>query len=344
MKKPAALFCAVVLTALLLVVPVQATLTTEEETSEQPYYYGYGGSSQDVREVPPGLTEADIYTGPVDNFTGVPVGAAEGDLGGDRTAINDYTGYNRERHMFFTMKSSQEVLCSVADGMTTTDPVVLLIPDGIRCSLYRNGKQVSDDFTNIKEPGFYVLSEEGLSKTELMRFTIVNSITGKLETFEVPEGFQIDSVMCNGNPVVNQYSRVSLTQEGKYVIAYSCPITETKYNFTAEIDHTPPTLALPGVDREKWQAKGPVDISDLEKGAQIGIWLGGQEMPYKKVLTQRGSYHIILEDEAGNQTEYYFIIRFYFNSSGVIFVAAILALGAGVGIYVLYSRRHLRVR
>lgn len=342
MKKPAALFCAVVLMALLLVVPAQATLTTEEETFvQQPYYSNR--ASQDVQEVPPGLTEADIYTGPVDNFTGVPVGAAEGDLGGDRISINDYTGYNRERHMFFTMKSSQEILCSVADGMTTTDPVVLLIPDGVLCALYRDGKQVAGDFTDISEPGFYVLTEEGLSKTELMRFTIVKPITGKLETFEVPEGFQITSVMCSGNPVEYQYSRVSLEREGKYVISYSCPITETKYNFTAEIDHTPPTLALPGVD-ENWQARGPVDISDLEKDAKIGIWLNGHEMSYTSVLRQRGNYQIILEDEAGNRTEYHFIIRFYFNSSGVIFVAAILAIGAGVGIYVLYSRRHLRVR
>lgn len=341
MKKPAALFCAVLLT-FLLVVPAQATLTTEEGMPAQASQFG--GAYQDVQEVPPGLTEADIYTGPVDNFTGVPVGAAEGDLGGDRISINDYTGYNRERHMFFTMKSSQEILCSVADGMTTTDPVVLLVPDGMVCGLYCNGVQVSANLTDISEPGFYVLTEEGFSKTELMRFTIVKPVTGKLERFEVPEGFQITSAMCDGNPVEHHYSYVSLEQEGKYVISYSCPITETKYNFTAEIDHTPPALALPGVDREKWQAKGPVDISDLEENARIGIWLNGHEMSYTSVLRQRGSYQIILEDEAGNRTEYQFIIRFYFNSSGVIFVAVVLAISAGVGIYVLHSRRHLRVR
>ena len=362
MKRSAAILCAAVLTATLLILPAQASMTTDPTTpatgnsytgnaytgnvrtgSDIPQLPTYYGSYEDITTPPPGMNAADIYTGPVDSFTGNPVGAAEGELGGDRVSVNDYTGYNRERHMFFAPKCSQELLSSVADDMIVTDPVTLLVPEGVTVLLYRDGNQVSEDLTNITAPGSYVLMENNAASTELMRFTIVQPVTGKLHTFEVPEGFSITSAKCEGNPVKYGKRTVSMEQEGLYIVEYSCPVTETRYSFTVGIDHTPPTLALPGVD-EKGQAHGPVDISDLEEGAKIGVWLNQNEITPPKVLTQRGGYHIILADEAGNRSEYQFYIRFYFRSGEMFLILAILAVVVGAGAYMIITRRRLRVR
>ena len=355
MRKVSALFCTTVLLALLLIVPAQATLTTEQGAGEidrftapQDEWTAAQNSLPSVQNelqgIPPGLTEADMYTGPIDSFTGAPLGAAEGDIGGDKIVINSTTGYDRTRHMFVMLRGSQEILSNVADGMTVSEPVSLIIPESMLCRLYRNGQPVDDvDPLNIDRVGAYSLSEAGGEQVEIMRFTIVNRVTGQLSRFTVPEGFRITGAMYNDATSTYETSYVPLEQEGKYAIEYCCPVTETRYSFSAEVDHTPPTLALPGVDEEGY-AKGPVDISDLESGAAIGIWLNEQEIEYSDVLTQSGSYRIVLEDEAGNTNYYQFVIRVYFNMSGIIFLVAVLATAAGVGIYMLYSRRHLRVR
>ena len=341
MKKPTALFCAALLLLLLFLVPAQATLTTEQGATE---VERFAPAQNELQEVPPGLTPEDMYTGPVDSFTGAPLGAAEGDIGGNVILINSMTGYDRERHMFVTLQGSRQIYSNVADGMTVTDPVSLILPEGMLCTLYKNGQPAGEvDPLNINEVGAYVLTEAGGDKMEIMRFTIVNRVTGQLARFEVPDGFEITAALLGGNGVDYKSSYVSMEQEGQYVVEYRCPVTETRYSFSATVDHTAPTLALPGVDEDGY-AKGPVDISDLEQGAKIGIWLNEQEISYVSVLTQSGSYRIILEDEAGNTNSYQFVIRVYFNVSGIIFLVVVLAAAVGVGGYVLYSRRHLRVR
>ena len=316
MRKLIAMLCAVLMTALLV-----STVWAEPELNFN-------------------------YSGPLDNFTGVPEGNETAQVGGDRIRISTGVCYDRNVRAFAHTSGSGDVISNVASGTITTDTVTLNIPDGMTCILYRDGEAVQDEaLPEVKKPGSYVLMQGMNSENdvEIMRFTIVKPVTGKLETFQVPTGFTITSATFNGGVLAHSAYSVSLAEEGEYQINYRCPAAETSYSFNVTTDHTAPTLLLAEV-QEDGRAKGPVSIADLEPGATVGIWLNGKQMPYAETLTGSGAYRIVVADEAGNMNTYQFVIQVYFNVSSIIFFFIFLALAAGVGIYVLYTRRHLRVR
>ena len=337
MKKVTAIICIVMLTALLTVQCAVADPVAEEGPTQIPNF----PQVPDVgREVP----AEEYYSGPIDNFTGAPYGSTEEEIGGSRVYINSTTAYDRERHLYLMLNATTEVFSTAPDGIITTEPVSLVTDQSTMCALYRNGEPASDvDPLDIREPGAYVLQDLANDGREIMRFTIVGDVTGQPEKFEVPQGFAIGQVMYEGVAMDFKPTSVSMAQEGEYAISYYCPVTEMNFSFRTTVDHTPPQLQLLAVNEEGF-AKGPVDISDLEPGAKIGIRRNGAEVSYAQTLTQRGEYVIVVEDEAGNLNTYQFAIRAYFNVNSIIFLVVILLLAAGVGGYVLYSRRHVRVR
>jgi hypothetical protein len=125
-------------------------------------------------------------------------------------------------------------------------------------------------------------------------------------------------------------------------VQYECARNGLSYNLQTIIDHTPPTLALENV--VNGLARGPVDISDLEEGCKIGITLNGGKMSYREELTLSGDYKIILQDEAGNLTDYEFSILVYFDLSSWIFFAMVMLAVVGTGVYLYLERKRMRVR
>ena len=114
------------------------------------------------------------------------------------------------------------------------------------------------------------------------------------------------------------------------------------YTLQTVIDHTPPTQALE--NEVNGLARGPVDISDLEEGCRIGITLNGGKMNYRKELTLSGDYEIVLQDPAGNLTNYEFSILVYFDSNSGIFFALVVLVLVGTGIYLYRERKRVLVR
>ena len=291
------------------------------------------------------LAEIDVdYAGRVDNFTGKPIDETATQVESERILIGGKTIYDRTRHIFVYSSGNQEVYSNVANDIATTEAVQLQLPEGMVYALYRDGIPVADvDVTYITQPGAYVLCESmsGDNK-EVLRFTIISTVTGQLNTFRLPTGFLMSTTTLNGEEIEHEINSVSLSREGEYSINYRCPAAEMVFHSTFIVDHTPPTLALTEV--VDGVAKRPVDISDLEPGASIGIWLNGKEMPYAEKLTGSGAYRIVVADEAGNRSDYQFTIQVYFNISAWILFLALLVLLALVGGYILYSRKHVRVR
>jgi hypothetical protein len=136
--------------------------------------------------------------------------------------------------------------------------------------------------------------------------------------------------------------KVSMSQEGYYRVKYECARSGQSYTLQTVIDHTPPKLALENV--VNGLARGPVDISDLEEGCKIGITLNGGKMSYREELTLSGDYKIILQDEAGNLTDYEFSILVYFDLSSWIFFAMVMLTVIGTGVYLYLERKRMRVR
>ena len=281
----------------------------------------------------------------IDKFTGEALSEETSEVGGNQIQINRQVMYDREKRAFLHTTQREQTYSNVASGMTTTETVWLLVPEGVPFLLYKDGILMEEEkYSDISEPGAYALiSNEITENKEVMHFTIVAPVTGQLSRFQVPEGFAISSALCNGIKIPFERTYVDMENEGEYDISYRCPVTESMYLFRVTVDHTPPVLALAEV-MEDGIAKGPVDISDLEEGAQIGIWLNNKLIPQEQILTRSGKYHLVVTDAAGNMTEYDFMIRGYFNTNSKILIFVILAACAGIGIYALYSRRHMRIR
>ena len=290
------------------------------------------------------IEEIDPYTGkPLDTYV------EDGNDGGyTRVWVNGTTQYDRDEKMYAYENadvSPSSFYASVADGMFVTEPVQIKIPTGVTPTLYLDGKEVQDvNYEHIEEPGAYVLEATGIGATSsrIMEFSILTKITGKLETFTVPEGFTITDVRLDGALKSHNAQSVEMTDEGGYVVHYRCNAAERTYSLEIEVDHTPPTLKLEAVKDNV--AKGPVDISDMEEGVTASIKLGNRTINAKDTLSQSGMYHIVLTDPAGNKTTYTFRILMYFNMSSIGFLILLLAAVVGLTIYLVVSRNKLRVR
>jgi hypothetical protein len=133
-----------------------------------------------------------------------------------------------------------------------------------------------------------------------------------------------------------------MNEDGFYRVQYECARNGMSYTLQTTVDHTPPTLALENV--VNGLARGPVDISDLEEGCKIGITLNGGDMSYRNELTLSGDYEIILQDPAGNLTNYAFSILVYFDVNSLVFFGLVVLLIAGTGVYLYMERKNMRVR
>ncbi len=290
------------------------------------------------------IEEVDPYTGEaLDEY------AESGNEGGyARVRINSTTQYDRGEKMFAYENdevSPSSFYASVADGMFVTEPVEIKIPSGVTPTLYLDGAAVADvNYAHIEEPGAYVLEATGVgaNSSRIMEFTILTKSTGKLETFTVPAGFSITDARLDGAAVSHTSQSVDMTTEGGYVVHYRCGEASLTRTLEIEVDHTPPTLKLEAVKDNG--AKGPVDISDMEPGVTASIKLGNRKISAKDTLSQSGMYHIVLTDQAGNKTTYSFRILMYFNMSSIGFIILLLAAIAALVIYLVVSRRKLRVR
>ena len=297
------------------------------------------------------------YSGPINSFTGEPT-SAEGSSGKeDWIPVASGVYYDRSKRAYvydLGRGSDTRIASNVMDGMVVNETVYLEVPQGMEVRLHCNGKiQEGVDLSLIEKPGQYVLEAKALGEqyVRVMSFTIVGATTGLISSYPMPAGFVITSVELtteneNGEWVAAQpkwdRGKVSMSDEGAYRVQYECARNGLSYTLQTVIDHTPPTLALENV--VNGLAKGPVDISDLEEGCKIGITLNGGKMSYREELTLSGDYEIILQDEAGNLTNYAFSILVYFDSNSWIFFGLVVLSIVGIGVYLYIERKRMRVR
>ena len=280
--------------------------------------------------------------------------AADGDVSEDVTeeeveketvTVSGEIYYNRTTGMFyFPVSDSQEyVSANIMDGMVTASKVILNIPSDLYISVYRNGKEYTYDGTSVSTAGSYSVNcTKSGTVVQICSFTIVGSVTGKLEGYRMPSNFAVKSVAIDGVAVDFDRTYVDFTEEGNYSVEYCCVPTGEIYTLNIGIDHTAPTLKLEAV--KNGSASGPVDISDVEKGAKLVVKRNGKTVNESGTLTKSGNYILILTDAAGNSTQYQFTIQVYFNTNSIIiFIIIILGIGALL-FYIYKSRTGLKVR
>ena len=268
---------------------------------------------------------------------------ADDDPAAHRVVIGSDTEFDTDERMFVYRVESSEVKTSFPSGFVSADPVSVVMPNGLVWRLYRDGVEQTDvNLSKIAESGKYVLLFGDLEQRSV-KFTLVNDLTGMLTEYVLPEGFSLDSVTLDGEEQLLPSSYVAdLSREGRYVVRYGSSKAGVSFQFSVTTDHTPPVLKLEAV--ENGYASGPVDISDRNSEDEITILLNEKPIDYEKELTKSGSYRITLRDPAGNVTEYSFVIGVYFNFNSFAFVFILVLALAALVVYLVRSRRKLRIR
>lgn len=294
-------------------------------------------------------TDVNIdYEGEIDPYTGEPVNSSSA----NEQIVTVMTGvsYDRKSHMFvYSVPNTDYVIsCSVASGMVTTETVSLSVPSDLTATLYKNGESVDKtDLTKIKDEGAYSLVLSGNdSKSQFLTFTIVPSKTGTLSVFQIPSGFSLVNVMIDDEKQTYSVGAniVDMQKEGKYVIDYRCTSIEVNFNLSVTIDHTPPEVTFEGI--KNGIAKNPVSIKGVEKSDTVKVLRDGEKINLSKDLVIRspGKYVVTVTDDAGNSVSEKFEIKFYLNEQGWFFGVLILTIIVLAVVYMIMSRKKLRVR
>lgn len=294
----------------------------------------------------PVLADVDIgYTGPIDPYTGdaTESGTTERD---NLLYVTDNISYDvqRARYLYSVDGIAQEITATVMDGMITTQTVMIEVPTGITAELYRDGIPDDQVMDNIREPGDYSLSVASptLGVTSVLRFTIVNDHTG-ITSYRMPKEFLVMELSVNGEESEFDRTVVDFSQEGEYAMRYICYPTKVSYSLYLTVDHTPPELTIEGVD-EKGTARNEVNVTPSEDVETVKLYFNGEEQRFTPTLTKTGYYEITATDEAGNSTTAAFTIMLYLNTTGMVFLAILALLIIILLIYLLRSRRKIRVR
>jgi hypothetical protein len=240
--------------------------------------------------------------------------------------------------------SARAVRSNVADGMITAQGVSVKADAGVAFEVYLDGERLeSISGGTFQEPGEYVVMYMGGAVSErIFSFTIVPEQCNYVTGYTLPIGFEMVDATLNEEPVAFDRNYIKLSEEGEYNIQYQCVKTNVPYELRIRTDFTGPELSLEEVINGT--ARGPVDISEAKQAAAVSIYHDGDKIARKDVLTESGEYYIELADEAGNKTTYSFTILIYFDGNSWLFFLLVLAAGIGVVIYLMHSRKHLRVR
>ena len=274
----------------------------------------------------------------------MPAFAAQADMPVHIAGNTYYDSIEKAFLYYVNATASQAVRSNVADGMITEQAVSVKADTGITLEVYLNGERLqSISGGTFQTPGEYVVMYVGGSISErLFSFTIVPKLCNSVTSYALPAGFEFTEASLNEESIPFEKNYIKLTDEGEYNIHYRCIKTNVSYQLLLKTDFTGPVLSLKNVKDGK--AQGPVDISEAKNAAYISIYHDGEKISRRDVLTESGEYYIELADEAGNKTTYSFTILIYFDgNSWVFFLLIIGSCVAGI-IYLVHSRKHLRVR
>ena len=260
-------------------------------------------------------------------------------------AGNTYYDSEEKAFLYYVdATASQAVRSNVADGMITEQAVSVKADTGVTLEVYLNGERLqSISGGTFQKPGEYVVMHVGGSASErLFSFTIVPKLCNSVTSYALPAGFEFTEASLNKESIPFEKNYIKLTQEGEYNIHYRCMKTNVPYQLLLKTDFTGPVLSLENVKDGK--AQGPVDISEAKNATHLTIYHDGEKIGRKDVLTESGEYFIELADEAGNKTTYSFTILIYFDGNSWLFFLLIIGSCVGIIIYLVHSRKHLRVR
>jgi hypothetical protein len=165
----------------------------------------------------------------------------------------------------------------------------------------------------------------------------VNALYGKFEQ-EIDEMPGFNKVLVNGEEVTLEKGTLSLTASGSYEVTIVANDNEQK--FTVVVDSTAPVVTIDGVENGG-TTKGAVILSDLSSDATMKVYLDDVLVEYNlgDELTDVGVYRIVIEDAAGNVSEYSFEILWKMPAVAIVLIVIAVLSIVGTVVWLVISKK-----
>ena len=258
----------------------------------------------------------------------------------------------------YTFPNGNFFLTTVPQGMISSQPVDLSLSSGIVGVLRKDDVlNVMPESWHFSAPGNYhikMLSYQSGAETVSNNynveevncyFTIVGAVDGRLGAVPAPDGFEIEEVRLDGQErSVDNRRCFFLTEDGRYEIQYVSGTDEPIRLSTVFVhDTTAPFLTF-SKELDGKEADGPLEFYPSEPDCKIGMSFNGEKgYAVTNVLTTAGNYELRVEDAAGNQRSYHLRIRQTYDWRDARIVLIGVVFLAGLAVWLVFTRRNMRV-
>jgi hypothetical protein len=148
--------------------------------------------------------------------------------------------------------------------------------------------------------------------------------------------------------IKEQGLRLEATENGNYTVAMQSVVTGDVKSFTFTIDKTPPRAELLGCQPNE-KTINNITLKGCSVGDTVYVYKNGELVKTMRIdsdymdppiINEAGKYKIIVENEAGVQTELSFERKYIPNVAGSVLII-VLALTSVIGLFVgLIWRNH----
>lgn len=237
-----------------------------------------------------------------------------------------------------TMENGMQLISSVPEGYIGSGTVTLSVSEGdaVVTKLYRNDEPV--DFVNegtVTELGRYRVDMDGCSYF----FTLADKVS-QMEYYPAPAGMEFTEVRFNNEVMTlasGQYAE--MPEDGIYTFVMNGENGE-RYEVILEKDTVAPEMNVSVAKSTAAIQYLSDDIKTIElvKDGKLVSGFGGTS------ITDPGKYTLTIYDGAGNSTSASFQLKYQVNMYGILAVVLIILAVAGIGAFVVYTKKNTKVR
>ena len=222
-------------------------------------------------------------------------------------------------------------------GLANT--VTLNSTEKLTVTVTKDGEVIEYEIgTTLTETGAYTVKMVDVyGNAKELSFTIIDPLYSKFEEeIDTLPGF--DKVLVDGEEVTLDKGTIILQESGTYEITIVADGVEQ--NVTVTVDSTPPGVVISGVENGG-STKGAVIITDLSSDATMMVYLDDELIEYNlgDELAEVGKYRIVLEDAAGNVSEYSFEILWKMPTVAIILIVIAVLGIAGSAVWIVISKK-----
>lgn len=237
-----------------------------------------------------------------------------------------------------TLENGRKLTSSVPEGYVGPNPVYVSVSDGdaVITKLYKN--EELQEFVNNSsfiDHGHYRIEMDGYS----YHFTLAHEV-GQMDYYPVPAGMEFTEVRYNDELLdlsSNQY--VEMREDGTYQFMMTGSHGE-RLETTLVKDTVAPEISVSA-------SKSTASIQYLSQDIdQIVLIKDGNEVSgfSGTSINEPGKYTLTVYDGAGNAASASFNLKYQMNFYGILAIVLVILSIAGIGGFIVYTKKNTKVR